>query len=186
MLIREASITTIAAEDQGALDTIIGASFDSILHNTIWDVDEQLPIFGPQSAPQWQAQLALQAASPRYSFRIRQNHLYLYPAPSAGKNLRLEYMTKYPILDGDGSTLKVWITADTDTFIFPDALVMAGLRWRWKREKGLTYAEDKDRYNAMFSSLAEREVPKETISLESLDRNAQPGILVPYGNWSIP
>lgn len=183
---REKVFQTLAAEDQGALTTLIGADFESFVSDTLWDRDERLEIYGPHSAQSWQAQKALQNASPRYTFRVRGGHLFLFPAPSAGKNIACEYRSRYGVLDGNGTTLKERIASDADTFIFTDAQMLAALRWRWKREKGLTYAEDKARYESILSSKSVRDKAMSTLSLEGRPREAEPHILIPQGYWNVP
>src|ERR671914_742325 len=64
----EASLTTIANEDQGALTNIAPNCFRHIKNHTIWDRTTKLPICGPMDSQDWQATKAMVNTGPRYRF----------------------------------------------------------------------------------------------------------------------
>lgn len=57
------------------------------------------------------------------------------------------------VVDGATAVLKRYITRDDDTFAMPDGLPLNWLRWRWKAEKGLEYAEDFAMYERQVGML---------------------------------
>jgi hypothetical protein len=181
----EAVHTTIAAEDQGNINTL-DPGFRFIRNNTIWDYTDRLPVLGPLKGNQWQALKATLANGPRYQFRFRGDHLIVNPAPQAGHTWKFEYESKYAILDVDGATLKEFFTADTDTFVIPDTLVLMGLRWRWLREKGLDYGELFNTYERQVKDAMGRDGGSSVIAMDGQGKSLKPGIFIPNGSWTVP
>lgn len=185
-LTREATFTTLAVEDQGKLSTIASQGFLRILQDTIYDRTLRRPLYGPVSASEWQARKALPVTGPLYRYRIREGHLLLIPTPAAGHQLAFEYASSYSILASDGATYKSEFTADTDTFILDEKFLQAGLRWKWRSEKGLDYAEELERYESLLNNATGRDGTKPTLNLGDTSLDAyQPGIFVPAGNWPL-
>jgi hypothetical protein len=183
----EASHTTIAAEDQGAISTIASNGFNYIKNKTIWDRTDRLPVLGPMDATEWQAMKAVTSTGPRYRFRIRGGKLLVNPTPAAGHSWKFEYVSNNWILGVDGTTYKQYFTLDTDTILLPETLVLMGLRWRWKKEKGFDYAEDMRTYEMQVKDAGGRDGGKPSISMEGSGWNGpKPGIWVPDGSWSVP
>ncbi|HQR41319.1 MAG TPA: hypothetical protein PLX97_01515, partial [Gemmatales bacterium] len=141
-LINEASHTSVATESQGDMATIASNGFRYILNDTIWDRSTRLPVCGPMNPRSWQSLKALQNTGPRYQYRIRGGELLVNPTPVAGESWYFEYVSKNWISDAAGVNFYERFTADTNIILLPDNLVLQGLRWRWKKEKGFDYAED--------------------------------------------
>ena len=181
----EAVHVTIAAEDQGNIDTL-DPGFRFIRNNTIWDYTDRLPVLGPLDGQQWQALKAILSTGPRYQFRFRGNHLLVNPVPVAGHTWKFEYESKYAIVAVDGTTFKEFFTADTDSFLIPDNLLLMGLRWRWMREKGLDYGELFNTYERQVKDAMGRDGGSVTLAMDNEGRELKPGIFVPNGNWVVP
>jgi hypothetical protein len=155
-LIAEATFTTVATEDQGALTTIIGASnaYRSILNETIWNRTDGTPIYGPRAPHTWQGYKAIDFAGPYPEYRIRGGHLWLLPVPTAGQTCAFEYVTRNWLQTSGGTPLSV-IAADTDVPLLDESLLKKGLEWRWRKAKGLDYSQDFDDYErAVVDALA--------------------------------
>ena len=186
-LVCEASFTTIATESQGAMTTLAPSGFDHIINQTIWDRTTRLPIAGPLDSAEWQAMKALVPAGPRYTFRIRGGQLLVNPAPVAGHSWYFEYASKNWILGADGTTYKQFFTLNDDTLLVPETLALMGLRWRWKKEKGMDYAEDFRTYEMQVKDAIGRDGGKRVIYADNQNwRGPQPGIFVPAGSWMQP
>jgi hypothetical protein len=181
----EVAHTTLALEDQGAIATICTNGYRKIKNNTIWDRTTRLPVCGPLDAKEWQAMKALVATGPRYRFRIRGGKLLVNPAPPASDSWYFEYVTNKWILAVDGTTYKRRFTADTDTILLPDELPLLGLRWRWKKEKGMDYAEDFRTYEAQVKTAKGDDGGKPTLYMDEQYPGAKPGVFVPTGSWNL-
>lgn len=182
---QESTHTTIAAEDQGAMTTIAGAGFRYISNDTMWDRTDRLPVLGPVDGPDWQTLKGFVVTGPRYQFRIRGGKLLVNPTPTAGHTWAFEWISKYWILEDDGSTRAQYFTDDDDTILLPEDLVLMGLRWRWKKEKGLSYEEDFNTYEIQVRNALGRDGGKKTLNMDSCDRTRKPGIFVPVGSWDV-
>lgn len=183
----EASHTTVATESQGAISTIASNGFRYIKNQTIWDRTDRLPVLGPVSGPQWQALKGIVVNGPRYRFRIIGGNLLVNPVPPASHDWRFEYLSANWILGADGTTYKQYFTLDTDTILLPESLVLMGLRWRWKKESGLDYAEDMRTYEMQVKDALGRDGGKPILQMDESGWNGpKPGIWVPSGSWDLP
>ena len=182
----EATHTTVATEDQGAIATIASNGFAYIKNETFWDRTTKLPVLGPISDDQWATLKGIGTTGPRYYYRIRGGKLLVNPAPVASLSWAFEYASLNWILGADGTTYKSAFTLDTDTLLLPEYLLLSGLRWRWKKEKGLEYAEDFRTYETQVKDALGRDAGKPVLSMADGRREALPGVLVPNWSWSIP
>lgn len=181
----EALHTTLATEDQGAVSTIASNGFRSIKNDTIWDRTNKLPVIGPLSDEEWQTRKGLGTLGPRYTFRIRGGKLLVNPVPTAGYAWAFEYMSLNWILGADLTTYKQYFTLDTDTVLLPEELVLMGLRWRWKKEKGREYAEDFRTYEMQVKDALGRDGGKPVLSMNGPMATRQPGIFIPDRSWAV-
>lgn len=180
----EASLTTLAVEDQGAITSIATNAFDYIINDTMWDRTSKLPVIGPESSQDWQALKAVVTTGPRYRMRIRGGHLLVNPAPPASDAWYFEYHSENWILQVDGTTYLQYFGADTDVPLLPASLLIMGLRWRWKKEKGLSYAEDFATYEMQVKNALGRDGGKKVLYQDGCgSRGPEPGIWVPGGSW---
>ncbi len=181
----EASLTTTNTEDQGAMTTLCPNGFRYIKNQTIWSRSRRLPVAGPLDSGEWQTLKAMFINGPYYRFRIRGGHLLVNPAPPAGESWYWEYVSQFWILGVDGVTYKNRFTLDTDTVLMPEDLMLMGLRWRWKKEKGLDYAEDFRTYELQVKDALGRDGGKAILSMDDVRRQPQPGIFVAPGSWNL-
>jgi hypothetical protein len=184
--IRECVFTTVAGEVQGTLDSLAVYGLKYILNETIYNRTLRLPLYGPLSASEWQALKALPNAGPFYKYRIRQNTLHFNPAGVAGQICAFEYESRYAIVAEDGLTYKSQFTKDTDSIVLQEDMMRAGLRWKWKAEKGLAYDEDFRRYETMLNNNLGNDGTKRTLNMSQTRTEYRPGIFVPTGNWNLP
>lgn len=182
----EATHTSLAAEDQGALTSIATNGFRHIKNGTLWDRTNKLPILGPLSDAEWQTRKALTTTGPRYHYRIRGGKWLINPTPTAGYTFAFEYISKNWLLGIDGTTYKQYATLDTDTILLPEDLVLMGLRWRWMASKGFDYAELFNTYEMQVKDALGRDGGKRTLHMDGGSQDAKPGIFVSSQSWSLP
>lgn len=185
-LANEFVLTTTATEDQGAMTTIAPNGFSYIKNGTFWDRSTKVPILGPLSDDEWQHRKSMGISGPRYYYRIRGNRLLVNPVPVGGETWAAEYISKNWILGADGTTYKQYFTLDTDTLLIPEELCLAGLRWRWKKEKGFDYAEDFRMYEMQVMDAMGRDGGKPILNMDvDAYMSKKPGIFVPEYNWNL-
>ena len=183
VLVQEATHTTVATESQGDIDTIFTNGFRYIKNDASWDRTEQLPLYDVE-APNWQQLKANSVTGPYYEVRIRGNELLSVPVPPAGNTWAFEYISYNWLTDSTGATYKEYFTQDTDLMLLPERILMSGLRWRWKKEKGLEYAEDFFTYEKMVHSALSRQGFNGVIRQDQ-KRGRSPGIVVQQGSWNL-
>jgi hypothetical protein len=180
----EKTFALTATEDQGALTTLLGADYKYLHPETLFDRTLRRPLYGPLTDKEWQEIKALVNPGPFYKFRLRGDHLLINPTPAAPlSTVACEYASTYGV-KSSGGTLKAAITLDTDTFVLPEMLIRAGLKYKWKRTKSLPYAEDETDYYGMLNNYIARDKAPRTYRLDCNDSNIlKPGVFVPAGNW---
>jgi hypothetical protein len=179
-LTREATLTTTATESQGNIEDIGCPGFRYIKNDTIWDRTENTPVV-VIDGPDWQAEKGFATTSPRYRARVRGGELIVTPTPVAGNTWAFEYVTWNWINGG----AKQYFTADTDSIDLPEPILMMGLRWRWKKEKGFEYAEDFRTYEKLVNDALSRDGLKSVLYQDQEPRNSSPKIVVNDGNWPL-
>jgi len=111
----------------GAVRTASGDFFRPIINSSQWAV-----IVG--------------VASTQPYFFIKASQILFSPAASAVGAV-VDYLSKNWVLhDPDGP--QATLTADDDTTLFPERLLVKGVLWRWKRQKGLAYEDNLAEFEA--------------------------------------
>jgi len=181
---REVEHTSIAALDQGALATIAPGYLWSIA-NTFFDRTSNLQVTGPLSPAEWQAAQAVAYSSAYFNFRIWQQHLYIYPLIDAGHTLAFEYVSNALVYDNTTLAYKQYFTSDLDTFSLEPAVLLRGMRWAWRKEKGLPYAEEFTAYEQLVKALTSHDGVKKNINMSGGYEPIVPGIFVPDSDWNL-
>ena len=184
-LVNEAGITTTATESQGVITAIATNGYRSIINNTIWSRTRRLPVSGPMDPVEWQQLKAMFVNGPYYRHRFRGNELLVNPTPPAGEDWYFEYVSNNWITDSTGAQFRQYFEADTDVTLLPETLLIAGLRWRWKKEKGFDYAEDFRTYENQVRDAIGRDGGKKTLAMDNSSRRPTPGIWVSPGTWPV-
>jgi hypothetical protein len=180
----EATWTSTATESQGALSTLAPYGYQGIVGDTVWDRTSRHCLLGSLSAEEWQLQKASNVSGPIPSFRLRGGNFLTIPALEAGHTIAFEYYSSYFVRESASVTKQYW-TKDADTCVIDDALPVAYLRWAWKKEKGLEYAEDFAKYERMLATKGARNTTARTVDMaEGRAQRRFPGVIVPEGNWS--
>lgn len=182
---QKASWTSVATSSQGNIYTLAGTDLERILPETFYNETAREQFIGPIPLPEWQAYASGINPSPNNIFTIVEDELLLWPEPGAGDTLSFYWQSANWILDADGVTTKAAFTSDEDSPIFDATLLKLGLRYRWKMEKGLPYAEDMRSFEAAALDKSARGMLQPTLSMAGMTMGPRPAILVPL-NSTIP
>ena len=182
-LLREAVFISTGVEDQGLISAL-APGFKYLLPQTIFNRTTRLPLLGPVSPSTWQFEKAISQTRPLTEYRIRDGKLLLRPVPVAGHTIAFEYASNFPVVDAEGVP-KPYFTRDSDTCLLDEAVLLAGLTWIWRKEKGLSYAEDFRRYESLLVNSAGRDGSKPTLSMDSEPGPIRPGIVIPQSSWRL-
>lgn len=181
--------TTLAQENQGNIFTLTAGNltataFRKLKDQTVWDRTDRLPV-APIDAIDWQGLKGVASVSPRYRYRLWQYQLFLTPTPPAGHSLAFEWVSRWWIQSESGA-IKRQFTADTDSFLIERELLKLSLTWRWKKEKGLDYAEEYEEFEARLAEMTAHDTPHEVLYQDQQEHEAKPGLSVPAYSWNIP
>lgn len=181
----ESVFTSVEGTDQGAIADLAPNAFLKVINETIFDRTRRLPVFGPRSPQNWQGLKALPMSGPFYQYRIQGNHLHILPAMPAGHTMAFEYVSQGIVMDAKNiaTPYKKYFENDADTFVLDENLLLLGLRWRWKEEKGLPYMESFRLYESALAEASGADGTKPTLNMGDGPSTFQPGIFVPAGNW---
>ncbi len=103
---------------------------------TQYNKSNRWSIIGPKDAQEWQwLKASYVTTGPRMRYRIMGNKFTLWPMPTSTLVLGFEYISNAWVVASDG-TLKTRPTADTDTFRFPDRLLIIGTKLKFFEAKG--------------------------------------------------
>jgi hypothetical protein len=110
--------------------------YDRQIDRTHWDKSKHWEMLGPETAQQWEWLISgYIATGPRIRYRIFQSYFQIWPMVSAGEVLGFEYLSNGWARDNAGA-VKTSFTVDTDTCIFPDRLMVLGLKMKYFEIKG--------------------------------------------------
>jgi hypothetical protein len=110
--------------------------YDSIVPRTQWDKSKHWEMLGPESAQQWEWLLSgFISTGPRIRWRLFGNYFQIWPGYSNAEFLGYEYRSKGWATAANG-TVKNSFTADTDTCIYPDRLMVLSTKLKYFQAKG--------------------------------------------------
>ena len=151
---------------------------------TEWDRTNRWPLLGPQSPQDWQSfKSGIVYSGPRERFRIQGNTISINPPPPANLTFAFEYISNAWVVPATGAN-KVKFTADTDSFLFDDSLLLSLLRLKWLQTKGFEYGYAQAEYMDLLSKCKAQDKSSPILSMAPAtgsilltNRNVQDG------NW---
>jgi hypothetical protein len=175
-LTAEHTFTTVAteAQDSTAFPTSSSVRIDEwILPQTCFNRTSRRRMSGPLSAEQWQHYKSSLVTYVNPAFRIRGTSFLITPTPSAGNTVAYEYVTKRWCQSNAGAAQAAW-TADNDTALLDEELHTLGIVWRFRKSKGLEYAEDFRAYEVAVEQAMMREGTRPRLSTDGMQHERIP------------
>ena len=112
------------------------ADYYSTVNRTHWDKSKRWEMLGPESPQQWEWLLSgYISTGPRIRWRLLGKYFQIWPGMNGGELLGFEYRSKAWAEAADG-TPKNSFTADDDTCIYPDRLMVLGTKLKYFEAKG--------------------------------------------------
>ncbi len=140
----EAEFNTLADEEQPPLETMAPGLKEMIPRTFVNKTAGHLLV--PINAEQHATQYLSPATALGRGYRIVRGRVVIPGHTTAGKQCRFEYHSDLWIMDAAGENYSTLPERDTDLVLLPDEALILGMKWRWKKEKGLAYGEDKNDY----------------------------------------
>ena len=113
------------------------SDYDRLIDRTDWSKTQHWEMLGPETAQQWQwLKSGFISTGPRLRYRILGSTFQIFPPQTTALYLGFEYMSNQWVGTAANTALTLAsYTADTDVSVFPDSLMITGLKWRWATEK---------------------------------------------------
>lgn len=84
------------------------------------------------------------------------NKLHFTPPPAVGNQAIFPYISNQRVIGAD-AVPKTLFTADDDSFVLPEELLMLWLVWRWREQKRLDATNDQANFVKMFNEYATKD-----------------------------
>ena len=160
--------------------------YDRMISDTNWDRTDHWRNIGTKSSQDWQfLQGGIISIGPRERYRIYNGKFRIFQALTTVYNFSFEYVSNYWVCaTGSSEGTKAQFTADTDTCVFPDDLMMAGLKFYFLKAKKLDYGIELGEFTRALSYNKAQDVPVPSMSLAPVGMNQLVGPWsVQDGNW---
>lgn len=113
------------------------SDYDRQIDRTHWDKTQHWQMIGPETAQQWEwLTSGYISTGPRVRYRIFGDKFQIWPPQGTEHYLGFEYISNAWAASTAG-VAKTSFTVDTDTCIFPDRLMVLGLKHKYFQVKGL-------------------------------------------------
>lgn len=150
-------------------------------NSKIWNNSRLWQLNGPVDAQTWQRNVIINTNPVPQIWRMMGGKLAIYPN-AAGETISFEYVSNAWIAVNGGSTYATTWANDADTARIPERVLELSLIWRWKRAKGLDYAEEMENFERAKESEIGSDRASEAFSLSKPNRgnipdNYWPGII---------
>ena len=135
-LTQAASATSIGATlNFGQTIYPLPSDFDRQIDRTHYDKSKRWEMLGPETAQQWEfLKSSYISTGPRLRYRFIGGNFQIWPNVTTNEYLGYEYVSNGWV--NQTTTPQSSFTADTDTCIFPDRLMVLGLKLRFFEVKG--------------------------------------------------
>jgi len=167
-------------------DYDLPSGYDRMISDTNWDRTDHWRNLGTKSSQDWQfLQGGIISIGPRERYRIYNNKFRIFQALTTVYNFSFEYVSNWWVCaTGSDQGSKSAFTADTDTCVFPDDLMLAGLKFYFLKAKKLDYSIELGEFMRSLSYNKAQDVPVSAMSLAPVGMNQLVGPWsVQDGNW---
>lgn len=167
-------------------DYSLPSGYDRMISDTNWDRTDHWRNIGTKSSQEWQwLQGGVISVGPRERYRIYNNQLRIFAALTTAYTFAFEYVSNFWVIASGGTAgTKSTFTLDTDTCVFPDDLMLAGLKYMFLKAKKLDFAVELAEFMRALSYCKAQDVP---VSSMSLSPTAPEALVGPWsiadGNW---
>ena len=120
------------------------SDFDRLVNDTFWNQDQHRALIGATTAETWRIlkDSATLGVGDEEFYRIRNNEIVIHQTPTVAENYVFEYITKN-IVKSSTNTPQTSFLADTDIPVIDEYIVKLDTTWRWLKNNGRAYAEEK-------------------------------------------
>ena len=141
------------------------SDYDRTVNKTQYNKSNRWSVIGPKSAQEWQwIKASYITTGPRMRYRIMGDKFTIWPMATDVVTLGFEYQSNAWVVAADG-TDKTKATVDTDTFLFPDKLLVLGTKLKYFEIKGFDTTTLFSDYNRELSKFKAQDAGADTLSM---------------------
>ena len=171
MLVREHDISTL---DTDSGDYPLPDDFSYMLDQTGWERKENVPLWGPLSAQDWQYLLGRDLVSHTIyaSFRIAQGLFRIFPQPPPdGLDIHFEYISRNWVQDAaDPTTFTSKTIKGSDIVLYEPILMVKFLKAKYLETKGFDSTAARNDFALEFDAITGQEKGAEILSISGWGR----------------
>lgn len=147
------------------------SDYQKPINRTNWDKTRHWEMLGPASAQMWEWLLSgYIATGPRIHYRIFANSFQIWPPMTSSEYLGFEYISTSWVYSSAGVAQSSF-QADSDTSIFQDSLLIAGLKLRYFEVKGFDTTSYADEYSDLLGNILATEKGARTLRMSGRPSN---------------
>ena len=149
----------------GQVNYAMPSDYQRMVNKTQYNKSNRWSVIGPKDAQEWQwLKASYVTTGPRMRYRIQGNKFAVWPMPTSNVILGFEYQSGSWVVGADG-TPKTRFSADTDTSIFPDRLLVLGTKLKYFQIKGFDTAALQADFAREVSKFKAQDAGADTLSL---------------------
>ena len=141
------------------------SGFDRITDRTQYDKSKRWEMLGPETPQQWQwLKSSYISTGPRIRWRIMGQKFQIWPLTSTNEYLSFEYISTNWVTSSTGVGQSSF-TSDSDTSIFPDRLMVLGIKKKYFEIKGFDTSSFQRDYDMQLNIAKANDAGSPTLSL---------------------
>jgi hypothetical protein len=141
------------------------SGFDRITDRTQYDKSKRWEMLGPETPQQWQwLKSSYISTGPRIRWRIMGQKFQIWPLTSTNEYLSFEYISSNWATSSAGLG-QTQLIQDSDTCIFPDRLIVLGLKKKYFEVKGFDTSSFQRDYDMQLNIAKANDAGSATLSL---------------------
>ena len=149
----------------GQVKYTLPTGFDRITDRTQYDKSKRWEMLGPETPQQWQwLKSSYISTGPRIRWRIMGQEFQIWPLTSTNEYLSFEYISSYWAASASG-TPQAQFVQDSDTCIYPDRLIVLGLKKKYFEVKGFDTTAFQRDYDMQLNIAKANDAGSPTLSM---------------------
>lgn len=141
------------------------SGFDRITDRTQYDKSKRWEMLGPETPQQWQwLKSSYISTGPRIRWRIMGQKFQIWPLTSTNEYLSFEYISGNWVTSSTGVG-QTTFTSDSDTCIFPDRLMILGIKKKYFEIKGFDTSSFQRDFDMQLNIAKANDAGSPTLSL---------------------
>lgn len=164
------------------------ADYGRMVNQTQWASSNKRPMYGPMTPQGWSwVQYGIVSVGVYFRYRIIGNKFCVFPTPAVGEKFHFFYIKKnWVIGPSPDFEPKDKVTDNSDTTVYDDSLMIAGMKWKLWAAKGMNADVLKAEFDFVLNANKSQTQGAPVIALDSRWEYLYiSGQNVPDGSWNV-